>query len=206
MAIFKTASFLDADDLELIQVIVRVSDTHRNAGLANLEGVQPSGANRQGVFGSGVRQAGTWERLVSVCGLDAYASPEHAMAALDEAVRLCRAVECAGWRLPIAGGVGIAERSLRTQGFLALVRLIPASAHWRFVGDEYAKTGTGSQAGTVLTLQGLDSGDVGRLVVFADGREALITSVSSATAATADVEQTVSAQAFEILDAATGLI
>src|SRR5690606_36530919 len=120
-----------------------------NNAIRNVEGVQPPGLNRQGVFGSGIYQAGTWERIMAVCDTSSYASLQHAMGALDEAVRLCKAVRFEGWELPIAEGVGVVEKRHLSSGFRALTRLIPASPHWRCLTG--TDTGTGSQTGLVIT-------------------------------------------------------
>lgn len=204
MAHEKQASLRAAGGGELLEVLVRPRTTSDNGALRNIEGVQPPGLNRAGAFGSGIYQAGVWERMMAVCDVDSYASVQHAMSALDNAVRLCRAVRFEGWELPIVAGVGIVERAYLARGFRALARLIPASPHWRYLAG--TKTGTGSQSGFTITGAGFANTDVGRLLVFASGQEALITGFVSATSVTTDTEQTVASQAYTVFDAATGLL
>lgn len=204
MAHEKTASLRDAAGAELLEVLVRPRNSSDNAALRNIEGVQPPGSNRQGVFGSGIYQAGAWERMMAVCDTSSYATTQHAMGALDEALRLCRAVRFDGWELPIVEGVGIVERAYLSSGFRGLARLIPASPHWRYLTG--TDTGTGSQSGLTITGEGFAATDVGRLLVFANGAEALITAYTSATEVTTDTEQTISSQGYTVYDAATGLL
>lgn len=204
MAHEQIASLRAADGTELLEILVRPRVSSDNAALRNLEGVQPPGSNRQGVFGSGIYQAGVWERMMAVCDGDSYASVQHAMGALDNAVRLCRAVRFEGWELPVAAGVGIVERAYLARGFRALARLIPASPHWRYLSG--TKSGTGSQSGFTITGAGFANTDVGRLLVFASGQEALITSYVSGTEVRTDTVQAASSQAYTVYDAATGLL
>lgn len=204
MAHEKQASLRAGDGSELLEVLVRPRTTSDNGALRNVEGVQPPGLNRQGAFGSGIYQAGMWERMMAVCDVDSYASVQHAMSALDNAVRLCRAVRFEGWELPIVAGVGIVERAYLARGFRALARLIPASPHWRYLSG--TKAGTAFQSGFAIIGSGFASTDVGRVLVFANGAEALITGYVSAAEVSTDTEQTVASQAFTIYDAATGLL
>lgn len=205
MAHEQVASLRAADDSQLLEVLVRPRNASDNAALRNIEGVQPPSLNRQGAFGSGIYQAGElWERELSVCDVGSYATIGHAMGALDEAVRLCRRVRFDGWELLIAAGVGIVSRNQLAHGFRAVVRLIPSSPHWRYLSS--TKAGTGSQSGLVITGSGFASTDVGRVLVFANGAEALITGFTSATEVSTDTEQTVTSQAFTVYDAATGLL
>lgn len=204
MAHEKTATLHDATGTELLEVLVRPREGSENHALRNLEGVQPPGLNRQGAFGSGIYQAGAWERLMAVCDTSSYSTLQHAMGALDEAVRLTKAVRFEGWELPIAAGVGVMSKRHLASGFRAVTRLIPASPHWRYLTD--SKSGTGSQTGSTITGESLAATDVGRLLVFANGAEALITTYASATEVGTDTEQTIASQAYTIYDAATGLL
>lgn len=198
------ASLRDATGSELLAVLVRSFDATENNPVRNLEGVQPPGSNRQAAFGSGIHQAGGWERDVAVCNVSSYPTLLHAMAALERAVALTRAVRYEGWELPIAAGVGITERQLLLVGFRARIKLIPASPHWRYLTG--TKTGTGSQSGFTVTGSGFAGTDVGRVLVFANGNEALITGYTSSSVVTTDTEQTVASQAYTVYDAATGLL
>lgn len=198
------ASLRAADGSELLEVLVRPRVASSNAAVRNLEGVQPPGLNRQGVFGSGIYQAGVWERPLAVCDMSSFATVGHAQAALGEAVRRTRRIRFDGWELPIAEGVGIVESNRLASGFRAVARLIPASPHWRYLTG--TKTGTGSQAAFTITGSGFAATDVGRVLVFANGAEALITGYTSATTVTTDTEQTIASQAYTVYDAATGLL
>lgn len=204
MAHEQKASLRAADGSELLEILVRPRVASENAALRNVEGVQPPGSNKQGVFGSGIYQAGTWERMVGVCDVDSFATIQHAMGALDEAVRLCRAVQFNGWELPIEAGVGIVERAQLARGYRALIRLIPASPHWRYLTG--TKTGTGSQTGLVITGAGFAATDVGRLLVFDGGQEALITAYVSATEVRTDTVQEVASDDYTVYDAVTGIL
>lgn len=204
MAREELATLRDAAGAELLEVLVRPYEGTENHALRNLEGVQPPGSNRMGAFGSGIHQVSEWERDVAMCDVDAYATLGHAMSALETAIGLTRAVRYDGWELPIAAGRGIEERQLLLRGFRARVRLIPASPHWRYLTG--TKAGTGSQTGLTVTGSGFAATDVGRLIVFASGAEALITSFISATTVTTDTDQTVTSQAYAVHDAATGLL
>lgn len=198
------ATLRDASGNTLVTVLVRSWEATENHSVRNLEGVQPPASNRQGVFGSGIHQAGAWERDVALCNVSGYATLGHAMSALETAIGRTRAIRFDGWELPVAAGVGIVERQLLLVGFRARVQLIPASPHWRYLSG--TKAGTGSQSGLVITGSGFVATDVGRLLVFASGAEALITGYTSATEVSTDTEQTVSSQAFTVYDAATGLL
>lgn len=202
MAGEQRATLHDAAGAELVALLVRAWDVTENHALRNLDAVQPPGLNRQGAFGSGIHQAGEWERDVALCDVDAYTTLGHAMGALEAAIGRTRSVRFDGWELPIAAGVGIVERELLLRGFRARVRLIPASPHWRYLPA--VRSGSGSQAGTTVTGS-FSEGDVGRLVVFADGREALVVGVSGGNAVT-DTSQSVPTQAYSVHDAATGLL
>jgi len=204
MAHEELAALYDGSATKLLDVVVRPRANSGNAALRNVEGVQPPGTNRQGAFGSGIYQAGVWERAMAVCDVGSYATRQHAMAALDRAVRLCKSIRFDGWELPIVEGVGLVERAYLSSGFRALVRLIPASPHWRYLTG--SKAGTGSQSGFAITGAGFATSDVGRLLVFASGEEALITSYTSASAVGTDVDQTVATGAYTVFDAATGLL
>lgn len=204
MAHEQIATLHDAAGAELLEVLVRPRVSSDNAALRNVEGVQPPGSNRQGAFGSGLYQAGVWERMMAVCDVDSYATIQHAMAALDLAVRQCKAIRFNGWELPIEEGVGIVERAYLARGFRALVRLIPASPHWRYLTG--TKTGTGSQTGLVITGENFASTDVGRLLVFDGGQEALITAYVSATEVHTDTVQEVASDDYTVYDAVTGLL
>lgn len=204
MAHEQLATLHAADGTELLEILVRPRVSSDNAALRNVEGVQPPGSNKQGAFGSGIYQAGSWERMMAVCDVESYATIQHAMAALDLAVRQCKAIRFNGWELPIEAGVGIVERAYLARGFRALARLIPASPHWRYLTG--TKTGTGSQAGLVITGAGFEATDVGRLLVFDGGQEALITAYVSATEVHTDTVQEVASDDYTVYDAATGLL
>lgn len=200
----KTLTLHDSNGDTLVSLLVQELGEVLEAPVRNLEGVQPPASNAQGVFGDGLHTIGVLSRPVSLCDMSSYGSVFAAKAALEVALRQTASVRVDGWELPIAASRGISSwRSLLTE-LRATIELIPASAHWRQLST--VDTGTGSQSGATLTLESLTSTDVGRLVVFADGREALITAVASATSATADVDQTVSSQGFELFTVATGLI
>lgn len=194
----------DASGTLLLTVLARATEVTTNHALRNVEGVQPPALNRQGVFGSGIHQAGVWERDVAVCNVSSYATLQHAMSALEMALGRTRSIRFGGWELPIVGAPGITERQVLLVGFRARVQLIPGSPHWRYLSG--TKAGTGSQSGFTITGAGFVATDVGRLLVFANGAEALITAYASATSVTTDTEQTVSSQAFTVFDAATGLL
>lgn len=198
------ASLRDAAGAELLAVLVRPLDPTENHSLRNLDAVQPRGLNRQAVFGSGIHQVGEWERDVAVCNVGSYATIGHAMSALETALGLTRSIRYDGWELPIAAGVGIMERQLLLVGFRARIKLIPASPHWRYLTT--VKTGTGGQSALTITGTGFAATDVGRLLVFANGVEALVTGFTSSTVVTTDTDQTVATQAYAIYDAATGLL
>lgn len=198
------ASLRDATGSELLAVLVRSADATQNHALRNVEGVQPPGLNRQGAFGSGIHQAGAWERDMALCDIDSYATLGHAMSALETAIGLTRAIRYEGWELPVAAGVGIVERQLLARGFRARVQLIPASPHWRYLSG--TKSGTALQSGDSIVGSGFELSDVGRLLVFDNGAEALITNIESANIVNTDTEQTVASQPFTIYDAVTGLL
>ena len=200
----RTLTLHDAAGNPLLSLLVRELEEAVDRPLRNLEGVQPPASNAQGVFGDGLYAVGTLSRRVSLCDLDDYATLGHAKAALENALRATASIRVDGWELPIAASRGVSSHQSQRTELHAVIELIPASAHWRYLAG--GVTGTGSQTGTVLTLENLTSADVGKLVVFANGREAIITSVVSSTTASADVEQTVASQGFTIYPAATGLL
>lgn len=204
MAHEQVASLRAAGGSELLQVLVRPRTGSDNHALRNIEGVQPPASNIQGAFGSGIYQAGVWERMMALCDMSGYATAQHAMAALDNAVRLTRAVRFNGWELPIADGVGVLDYRPLATGFRAVARLIPRSPHWRYLTG--TKSGTGGQSGQTITGAGFAATDIGRLLVFSGGQEALITGFTSATEVTTDVEQTVGSTTYTVYDAATGLL
>lgn len=200
----RTLTLHDAAGDQLLSLLVRELEEVVDRPLRNLEGVQPPASNAQGVFGDGLYAVGTLSRRVSLCGLDDYATLGHAKAALENALRATASIRVDGWELPIAASRGVSSHQSQRTELHAVIELIPASAHWRYLAG--AASGTGSQSGIVLSLEGLSSADVGKLVVFANGREAIITSVVSSTTASADVDQTVASQGFTIYPAVTGLL
>lgn len=194
----------DAGGTLLLTLTARETDPVETQPTRNLEAVQPRGGNVQAAFGSGIHQVGVLERDLALCNVSAYASLFHAKAAYRSALDRTAELRYEGWSLPIACAVGIANWQMLRVGLLARVSLIPRSAHWRYLTG--TKAGTGSQAGSTITSSGLASTDVGRVLVFANGAEALITSFSSSTTVGTDVDQTVSSQAYTIYDAAEGLL
>jgi len=200
----KTLELLDASMASIFTLSVRDIDPVDGAPMRNIEGVQPPGHPLQGAFGSGLHQAGELKRYAAMCSIAGYADVYAAKAALERALLRSAALQVDNWRLPIAGYAGIDEWALVLGGFKANLNLIPASPFWRYLVSP--KTDTGSQVGTTITGTGFASGDVGRLVVWADGSEALITGYSSATTVTADVDQIVLSQAFTVYAAVTGLL
>lgn len=200
----RTLTLHDAGGTQLLGLLTRELEEAVDLPLRNLEGVQPPASNAQGVFGDGLYGVGSLTRRVALCNLGSYSTLGHAKAALENALRATRQVRVDGWALPITASRGVSSHQTMLTELQAVIELIPASAHWRYLAG--APTGTGSQAGAALTLQSLVAGDVGKLVVFANGREALITAVAGATSATADVEQTVASQSYTLYPAVTGLL
>lgn len=198
-----TLTLHDGSGTQLLSLLVNERQQTSDGPLRNLEGVQPPASNKQAAWGDGLYGAGLIRRRVALC-LTSYTTTGHAKAALENALRATRQLRASGWALPIAASVGISSHQLRAGELHAVIELIPSSAHWRYLTG--AGSGTGSQSGTALTLAGLVAGDVGKLVVFANGREAIITAVGSSTSATADVDQTVSSQSYSLYVAATGLL
>lgn len=200
----RTLTLHDAADNPLLSLLVRELEETADGPLRNVEGVQPPASNAVGVFGDGLHAVGTLSRRVSLCGLDDYTTLGHAKAALESALRVTASIRVDGWELPIAASRGVSSHQSQRTELHAVIELIPASAHWRYLAG--GASGTGSQSGVTLTLEGLTSADVGKLVVFANGREAIITSVVSSTTASADVEQTVASQSYALYPAVTGLL
>lgn len=201
----RTVTLHDSGGGTLITLLARTADAVGEAPLRNSEGAQPPGANRQGAFGSGIHKVGVLERDLALCDVSSYASTFHAKAALEAALLQVASVRVEGWELPIAAAVGVTEWQVLLSGLRARVRLIPSSAHWRYLASADA-VAAASQAGTTITGSGFTAADVGRVIVFNDGSEALITSYASATSVGSDVDQTVSSQAANVYDAATGLL
>ena len=200
----RTLTLHDSGGTQLASLLIRKHEEKGEAPLRNLEGVQPPASNRQGAFGDGLVGVGVLSRRVALCDLDEYTSVGHALAFLDTNLRTTAAIRVDGWELPITASRGVSAWQELSNEIQAVIELIPASAHWRHLAS--VATGTGSQSGVTLTLENLTSADVGKLVVFANAREAIVTAVASATSATADVEQTVSSQSFSLYPAVTGLI
>lgn len=200
----KSLQLLDASMAPIFTVSVRDNDPVDNAPLRNIEGVQPPGHSVQGVFGSGLHQAGEFRRFAAMCSIVGYADVYAAKAALERALLRTAALQVDDWRLPIAAYVGLDEWALVLGGFKANLSLIPASPFWRYLVSP--KAGTGSQAGTTITGSGFASGDVGRLLVFASGAEAFITGVSGPSTATTNVDQAVTTQAYAVHAVVTGLL
>src|SRR5690606_6882980 len=165
----RTLTLHDAAGDQLLSLLVRELEEAVDRPLRNLEGVQPPASNAQGSFGDGLYAVGVLSRRVSLCGLDDYATLGHAKAALENALRATASIRVDGWELPIAASRGISSHQSQRTELHAVIELIPASAHWRYLAG--AASGTGSQSGIVLTLENLTSADVGKLVVFANGRE-----------------------------------
>lgn len=190
---------------KLVDLTIQLHEPTENEVLRNSDAVQPPASNRQAAFGDGVHRAGLFTRMAAMCDVDSYASVYHAQAALEGALLVTNWLRFEGWQLPIAAPLGLVERQLFVpDGFKARLRLIPASPYWR--GVTSVKSGTGSQAAKAVTGSGFASGDVGRLVVFASGAEALITSFSSSSSVGTDVDQTVGSGSYAVHDAATGLL
>src|SRR5690606_32491960 len=194
----------DSSGAQLVSLLVRELEETADGPLRNLEGVQPPASNAQGVFGDGLHTIGTLSRRVAMCNLSDYATVGHAKAALEAYLRATASIRVDGWELPITASRGISAHQSQLSELHAVIELIPSSAHWRYLAG--GASGTGSQSGVTLTLEGLTSADVGKLVVFANGREAIITAVAGATSATADVEQTVASQSYTLYPAVTGLL
>lgn len=200
----RTLTLHDSSGTQLLSLLVRELEETTDGPLRNVEGVQPPASNRQGSFGDGLVGVGNLRRRVAMCDLDDYTTLGHAKSALETALRVTASVRVDGWELPIVTSRGIsAHQSVRTE-LQAVIELIPASAHWRYLDG--ASTGTGSQTGTTLTLESLTSADVGKVVVFANDAEALITAVGGSTSATADIDQEVSSQSYSLYPAVTGLL
>lgn len=200
----RTLTLHNAGGSQLLSLLVRELEETSDGPLRNLEGVQPPASNKQAAWGDGLYGAGTLTRRVALCNIGSYATLGHAKAALEAALLATAQVRVDGWALPIAASLGISSHQTMLTELQAVIELVPASAHWRYLTGP--GSGTGSQAGAALTLQGLTGADVGKLVVFANGREAIITAVASATSATADVEQTVASQSYALYQAVTGLL
>lgn len=200
----KTLSLLRADLTTAFTVVVRDADAVTGAPLRNVEGVQPPGQTRQGAFGSGLHQAGELKRFAAMCSIVGYADVLHAKAALESALLQVAWLGLEQWRLPIAEYAGIDEWGLVLGGFKANLNLIPASPFWRSTNSP--KTDSGSQTGHNITGTAFASTDVGRLIVFADGSEALITGYTSAASVTSDSDQIVLTQPLNVHVAATGLL
>lgn len=194
----------DAGGSLLLTLTARETDPVDAQPTRNLEAVQPRGGNVQAAFGSGILQVGGLERDLALCNVSSYTSLFHAKAAYRTALDRTAELRYEGWSLPIAGAVGIANWRMLRIGLLARISLIPRSAHWRYLTG--SKAGTGSQAGATITGAGFASTDVGRVLVFANGAEALITGFSSSTELTTDIEQTVGSQAYTVYDAVEGLL
>lgn len=206
MSVLRTVTLHDNAGVTLITLQARDSDPSTDTPTRNLEGVQPPGTRLQGAFGSGIHRAGAIERDFALCDVSSYDSVWHAKRDLDRFLLNTDSVRVDGWELPIASADAIEFQHLLA-GLRARVRFTPASAHWRYLTSP--KTGTASQSGASVTRSAGDefaASDHGDLVAFADGREALILEVATANAATVDVSQTVSSQAFTLYRAATGLL
>lgn len=199
-----TVSLYDAAPTKLLDLIVRENTQPDNAPIRNVEGAQPKGSNRQGAFGDGLHEAGAFKRMIAMCNVDSYTSVYHARAALEVALEATASVRFEGWSLPILRAVGIIEWQLVTSGFRAKINLIPSSAYWRYLTGP--KSGTASQAAQVITGSGFAVTDVGRVMVWSGGSEALITSYTSATVLGSDINQTVASGSFSMYDAMTGLV
>lgn len=200
----KTLSLLRADLTTAFTLVVRDADAVTGAPLRNVEGVQPPGQTRQGAFGSGLHQAGELKRVAAMCSTVGYADVLDAKAALESALLQVAWLEVDHWRLPIAAHAGIDEWSLVLGGFKANLNLIPASPFWRSTLSP--KVDTGGQIGHAITGTTFAATDVGRLIVFANGAEALITGFTSASSVTSDSDQVVLTQALAVHAAVTGLL
>ncbi|HSH43669.1 MAG TPA: hypothetical protein VK973_16230, partial [Arenicellales bacterium] len=200
----RTLTLHDSGGTQLASLLIRKHEEKGEAPLRNLEGVQPPASNRQGAFGDGLVGVGSLVRRVALCDLDDYTSVGHALAFLDTSLRATASIRVDGWELPITASRGVSTWQELNNEIQAVIELIPASAHWRHLAS--AATGTGSQSGVTLTLESLTSADVGKVVAFANGSEALITAVASSTSATADVEQTVASQSYSLYPAVAGLV
>lgn len=200
----RTLTLHNAGGTQLLSLLVRELEETSDGPLRNLEGVQPPASNKQAAWGDGLYGAGTLRRRVALCNIGSYSTLGHAKAALEVALLSTAQIRVDGWGLPIAASLGISSHQTMLTELQAVIELVPASAHWRYLTGP--GSGTGSQAGTALTLQSLVAGDVGKLVEFANGREAIITAVGGTTSATADVDQTVASQSYTLYQAVTGLL
>ena len=208
MSILRTVTLHAAGGATLLTLQSRDNDASVDGPTRNLDPVQPPGSSIQGVFGTGVHQVGVLERDFALCSITSYDSVWHAKRDIDRQIVIAASVRVDGWELPLAAGSGVVEFQHLLVGFRVRLRLVPRSAHWRYLAG--AKTGgTASQAGTVVTRESGDlfaASDRGSVLVFADAREALVVSDVTNWSFTTSVSQTVATQAFTLYPAATGLL
>lgn len=187
----------------LMTLLTRDDFASVDAPVRNFEGVQPPGSSLQAAFGTPEHRAGVLERDFAICGIDTYTTPFHALSVLHAALIRALSVRTSGWELPLAGPIGITEVVHQLAGLQVRLRLIPRSAFWRYLTG--TKDGSGSQSGVIVTGTGFESTDVGRLLVWGDGREAQIIFFDSSTSVEVDVPWDATGS-YTVYDAATGLL
>lgn len=213
---FKTVTINDAAEAVILTLQARTSDIAENSPSRNFDAVQPPGSNVQGAFGSGLYQAGVLEREFALCGVDEYTTLGHAKAAVDTALLAAYTIRVDGWALRVLAASGAVDYAPTRGGIRVRLRFIPRSPHWKYLTG--GRAGSMSQSGTTITREAspgpaFEADDVGRVITWYDtatfsftGREALITSVTSANVAETDIVQDVPlGSTFRNL-AATGLL
>lgn len=203
MSVLRTVT-LNAGSTVLLTLQSRDNDIAEDTPIRNLDAVQPPGSNLQGIFGSPIHRVGVLERDFALCDMTGYTSVFHAKGAIERALINATSIRMSGWELPLAGPIGITEWQHLLHGLRVRLRLVPRSAHWRYLTG--SKSGTGSQAGEAVTGTGFESTDVGRVLVWSNGLEGQIIFFNSATSVEVDVSQEVSTTAYTVFDAATGLL
>ena len=188
----------------LITLQSRDNDIAEDTPTRNYDPVQPPASNIQGVFGSPLHRIGVLERDFALCDMTGYTSVFHAKGAIERALINATSIRMSGWELPLAGPIGITEWQHLLYGLRVRLRLVPRSAHWRYLTG--SKSGSGSQSGAVVTGSGFESTDVGRVLVWVNGLEGQIIYFNSASSVEVDVSQEVPTTAYTIYDAATGLL
>ena len=205
--ILRAVTLHDTDGTTLLTLQARDNDVNAETPLRNTEGVQPPASNIQGAFGDGLHKVGVLERDFALCNTSGYDSIYHAKAALDTALSLTASIRVSGWELPIASVQGVTEWQHLLVGLRARVRFIPRSAFWRYLTG--ADTGQAGQLGYEVGIGtgiSLDSSDVGRLFVWANGAEARVESTVGYATAFVDVSQTVGLQSVTLYTVAAGLL
>ena len=195
---------LNAGSTILLTLQSADNDIAEDTPIRNLDAVQPPGSNLQGVFGSPLHRIGVLERDFALCDMTGYTSVFHAKGAIERALINATSIRVSGWELPLAGPIGITEWQHLLYGLRVRLRLVPKSAHWRYLTG--SKSGSGSQSGAIVTGSGFESTDVGRVLVWGNGLEGQIIFFNSATSVEVDVSQAVATTAYTVFDAATGLL